>query len=170
MQWSVCWAWFTGGDTSANSQDSPRLDVSANGVWCGRFQKTYFDVRVFNPLAPSNRNPAPTAVYRKHELEKKRAYQQWIKEVEHSSFTPLVLSATGGMGNEATIFYKCLASLLTQKWDFPYSTTLCWLRCRLSYTLFFAHPSKQSEVPDPLRDMQWDHQCPSTLLPLNHTS
>ena len=60
-------------------------------------------------------------------LEKKRAYQQRIQEVEHSSFTPLVLSATGGMGNEATIFYKQLASLLSQKWDFPYNTTLCWL-------------------------------------------
>ena len=91
---------------SANSQDGARLDVSANGVWGGRFQKTYFDVRVFNPLAPSNRNQAPAAVYRKHELEKKRAYQQRIQEVEHSSFTPLVLSATGGMGNAATIFYK----------------------------------------------------------------
>ena len=90
---------------SANSQDGARLDVSANGVWGGRFQKTYFDVRVFNPLASSNRNQAPAAVYRKHELEKKRAYQQRIQEVEHSSFTPLVLSATGGMGNEATIFY-----------------------------------------------------------------
>ena len=100
---------------SANSQDGARLDVSANGVWGGIFQKTYFDVRVFNPLAPSNRNQAPASVYRKHELEKKRAYQQRIQEVEHSSFTPLVLSATGGMGNEATIFYKRLASLLSQK-------------------------------------------------------
>ena len=120
---------------SANRQDGARLDVSANGVWGGRFQKTYFDVRVFNPLAPSNKNQAPASVYRKHELEKKRAYQQRIQEVEHSSFAPLVLSATGGMGNEATIFYKRLASLLSQKWDFPYSTTLCWLRCRLCYSL-----------------------------------
>ena len=45
---------------SANSQDGARLDVSANGVWGGRFQKTYFDVRVFNPLGPSNRNHAGT--------------------------------------------------------------------------------------------------------------
>jgi len=63
--------------------------VSANGVWGGRFQKTYFDVRIFNPLAPSNRNQAPVAVYRKHKLEKRWAYQQWIQEVEHSSFAPL---------------------------------------------------------------------------------
>ena len=107
---------------SANSQDGARLDVSANGVWGGRFQKTYFDVRVFNILACSNKNQALAAVYRKHELEKKRVYQQRILEVEHSSFTPLVLSATGGMGNEATTFYKRLATLLAQKWDSPYST------------------------------------------------
>ena len=127
---------------SANSQDGARLDVSANGVWSGRFQKTYFDVRVFHPLAPSNRNQALAAVYRKHELEKKRAYQQQIQELEHSFFTPLVLSATGGMGNKATIFYKRLASLLSQKWDFPYSTILCWLRCCLSYSLL--HSSIQA--------------------------
>ena len=39
------------------------------------------------------------------------------------------------MGNEAPILYKPLASLLSQKWDFPYSTNLCWLRCCLSYSL-----------------------------------
>ena len=39
---------------TANTQDGARLDVSANGVWGRRYQKTYFDVRVFNPLAPSN--------------------------------------------------------------------------------------------------------------------
>ena len=121
---------------SANSQDGARLDVSANGVWGSRFQKTYFDMRVvFNPLTPSNRNQALAAVYRKHELEKKQAHQQRIQEVEHSSFTPLVLSTTGGMGNEATIFCKCLALLLAQKWDSPYSSTLCWLWCCLSYSL-----------------------------------
>ena len=30
----------------ANCQDGARLDVLANGVWGGRFEKTYFDVRV----------------------------------------------------------------------------------------------------------------------------
>ena len=110
---------------SANRQDGARLDVSANGVWGGRFQKTYFDVRVFNPLAPSNQSQTPAATFRKHELEKKRAYQQRVQDIEHSSFTPLVLSVTGGMGVEATTFYKRLAALLSQKWDSPYSKTLC---------------------------------------------
>ena len=121
-------------DATANSQDGARLDVSANGVG-GRYEKTYFDVRVFNPHAPSNKNLTPSACYRKHEREKKRAYEQRVREVEHSSFTPLILSATGGMGTEAKCFYKHLASMLAQKWDSPYSSTLCWLRCRLTFSL-----------------------------------
>ena len=119
---------------TANSQDGARLDISANGVWGGRSEKTYFDVRIFNPYAPSNKNMAPSACYKKHEREKKRAYEQHVREIEHSSFTPLVLAATGGFGVEATTFYKRLASKLSQ-WNSPYSTTLCWLRCRLAFSL-----------------------------------
>ena len=59
---------------SANSQDSARLDVSANGVSGGRFQKTYLNVEVFNTLTPSNRYQTLAVVYRKRELEK-WAYQ-----------------------------------------------------------------------------------------------
>ena len=35
---------------SANQQYGARLNISANGVWGERFEKTYFDVRVINPL------------------------------------------------------------------------------------------------------------------------
>ena len=82
--------------SSSNTQDGARLDIAANGFWGGRFECTYFDVRVFNPHAPSNRN---SNSYRKHELEKKRRYER-VREVEHASFTPLVLSATVGMATK----------------------------------------------------------------------
>ena len=39
---------------TANLQDGAWLDIAANGVWGGTFERTYFDVRVFNPHAPSN--------------------------------------------------------------------------------------------------------------------
>ena len=39
------------------------------------------------------------------ENQKKRAYEQRIRETKHSLFTPLVFSATGGMGRQATIFF-----------------------------------------------------------------
>ena len=91
---------------TANSQAGARLDIAANGVWGGTFERTYFDVRVFNPHAPSNRHTNLQSVYRKHEQVKKRAYEQRIREVEHATFTPLVLSATGGLAREANTFYK----------------------------------------------------------------
>lgn len=120
---------------SSNTQDGARLDIAANGFWGGRFERTYFDVRVFNPHAPSNRQSSLTSCYRKHETLKKRAYEQRVREIEHASFTPLVLSATGGMSNEATAFYKRLASCLAMKWDHSYSSTMSWLRCRLTFSL-----------------------------------
>ena len=120
---------------SANSQSGARLDIAANGVWGGTFKRTYFDVRVFNPHAPSNRHTNLQSVYRKHEQIKKRAYKQRIRETEHATFSPLVLSATGGLAREANTFYKRLASMLASKWDHSYSNTLCWLHCRLAFSL-----------------------------------
>ena len=42
--------------------------------------------------------------YRKHKQTKKRMYEQRCREVEHASFTPLVIPATGGLAKETTIF------------------------------------------------------------------
>ena len=121
--------------STANSRTGARLDIAANGVWGGTFERTYFDVSVFNPHAPSNRQTNLQSVYRKHEKIKKRAYEQRIREIEHATFTPLVLSATCGLAMEANTFYKRLASMLASKWDHNYSSTLCWLRCRLAFSL-----------------------------------
>ena len=120
---------------TSNAQDGARLDIAANGFWGGRFERTYIDVRVFNPHAPSHRQSSLSSCYRKQETLKKRAYEQRVREVEHASFTPLVLSATGGMAKEATVFYKRLASCLAMKLDCPYSSTMSWLRCRLTFSL-----------------------------------
>lgn len=120
---------------TANTQDGARLDIAANGFWGGTYERTFFDVRVFNPHAPSNRRTPLPSCYRRHEQAKKRTYEQRCREVEHASFTPLVLSATGGLAKEATVFYKRLASKLASKWDANYSSTLCWLRCRLAFSL-----------------------------------
>ena len=55
--------------------------------------------------------------------------------MEHSSFTPLVFSATGGMAKEASAFYKRLASCLATKWKQHYSAVLFWLRARITFSL-----------------------------------
>ena len=120
---------------TAITTDGARLDIAANGFWGGRYERTFLDVRVFNPYAPSNRQTTIDKCFRKHEMEKKRAYEQRVREIEHASFTPLVLSASGGLAKEATNFYKRLASKLAEKWDHSYSLTMNWLRCTLSFAL-----------------------------------
>ena len=92
--------------------DQARLDVVASGISGGRFERTYLDVRVFNPFAPSNCSSSLAACYTKHEKAKKRAYEQRIREVEHSTFVPVVLSTTGGMGKRANALYKRIAHRL----------------------------------------------------------
>ena len=129
---------------TANSQDGARLDIAANGVWGGNFERTYFDVRVFNPHAPTNRHTQLSSCYRKHEREKKRAYKQRVREVEHATFTPLVMAATGGLANEANVFLQKISlharhqmgSLLQH---YPMLATLS--PCFLPAT--FLHPSHQ---------------------------
>ena len=120
---------------SVNKSDGARLDVSVNGFWGGRFEKTFLDVRVFNPYTPSNQKYSIENCYKNQEREKKRLYEKRVLEVEHASFSPLVFSVTGGMANECAVFYKRLALMLAEKRDQSYNQVICWLRCCLSFTL-----------------------------------
>ena len=42
---------------TANVEDGACLDISMSGFWGGHFEKRYTDIRVFNPLATSNKGP-----------------------------------------------------------------------------------------------------------------
>ena len=70
-----------------------------------------------------------------NEQEKRRAYEERIREVNRACFSPLALSASGRMGPSATTVYSKLASMLADKWDRPYSHCMFWLRCRLCFSL-----------------------------------
>ena len=83
---------------------------------------------------PLSNVPLPQC-YRRTELEKKQAYEPHIREIEFGSFSPLVFSTTGGLGSTATVVFKRLASLIADKQEQPYSKTLFWLRCKLSFSL-----------------------------------
>ena len=91
---------------TANTDTNAHLDIAADGVWCGRFERSYFHVRVFNPFVQSNLQTPLDTIYRRHELDKIRQYEQRVREVEHSSFTPLIFSSSGGVGKVATTFYR----------------------------------------------------------------
>ena len=103
---------------SGNIDDGARVHIRAKGFWNGS-QDALFDVRVFYPKASTNRSSNLLSVYKRHQQAKKREYGQRIRDVERGVFTPLALSSTGGMRNEATASYKRLTIAKEKR------TTLC---------------------------------------------
>ena len=88
-------------------------------------------------LAPTVTAPS-SKTFRTHEREKRRAYETRIRQVDGGSFTPLVFTTAGGAGPAASVFLKHLGSKIAEKKDAPYSQTIGWLRCRLSFALLRA--------------------------------
>ena len=68
---------------TAKTENSARLDVSALGFWC-RDQRVFFDIRVFDPVAPSHAHQSLDAAHSKQENEKRRLYEDRILHVEHA--------------------------------------------------------------------------------------
>ena len=120
---------------SASTDDGARLDISAEGFWGHRYQRVFFDVRVFCPLSSTSSSQSLLACYRTNEEIKKRKYDQRIREVEHACFSPLVFSTSGGFGPVSTLFIKRLALLHSEKFQRPYSTTVNFIRCRFSFSI-----------------------------------
>ena len=95
----------------------------------------FFDVRVFNPNAKRYANQELSKTYECNEKEKKRLYNERIMQVEHGSFTPLVKSATGGMGQESTKFYSRLSDMISKKRSMNYSIVATWIRRKIIFSL-----------------------------------
>ena len=123
---------------SATREENALLDVGVNGFWRGRFERAYIDVRVFNPHAPSNLSSQISSTYRRHEHEKCLKYDQRVREVEHTSFLPFVLSCTGGISPSANVFLKRLGALLAEKHNTEYSLVMGLLCCRLNFAFLLA--------------------------------
>jgi len=119
---------------SANRSSEARLDISARGVWC-RHQRAFFDVRIFNPNAPRYLNQKLSKTYVTHEKEKKRKYVERVLDVEGGTFTPLVFSVFGGMGQECQMFYKRLCLLLAEKRGEDIGIITSWVRTTISFAL-----------------------------------
>ena len=61
-----------------------------------------------------------------------------VREVERGCFSPLVFTTGGGMGPEAKVFFKRLASMIAEKRGESYSNTMGWLRCVIGFCLLRA--------------------------------
>ena len=114
--------------------DESRLDIRARGFF-RHAQSNYFDIRVTNTNAPSQIDKSIATIFKSHEKEKKRKYNERVMNVEHGTFTPLVFSINGGEGPECTTFHKLLADKLSLKTGDRYEKVLTWIRCKISFLI-----------------------------------
>ena len=121
-------------DRAGNVAEKARLDVSGIGVW-GSYERTFLDVRIVHPNAPSYINKPIDKVYESHEKEKKRMYNERVIQVEKGSFTPIVMSTFGGMGVEAKRYHKRIATLISLKRGERYSDVVNFLRTRMRFSI-----------------------------------
>ena len=118
-----------------SKKDGARLDVSARGLWRS-LDRTFIDIRVLHPQAQSNsRHKTLKQMYRAHEEQKKKQYNARVLQVEKATFSPIVFSRTGGMGDEATLFYKKLAKKTSKKTGQELCDVTCYMRRRLRFEL-----------------------------------
>ena len=77
----------------------------------------------------------PQQIYRQHENEKKRTYASGVMAVEQATFTTLVFTTSGDMARKCQIYHKRLEELLSAKKGEDYSTTMSWIRTRISFAI-----------------------------------
>ena len=118
----------------SNVSDEARVDVAARGFWQDS-EMAFFDVKVFNPFARSHLNSSLESVFRSCEKQKKRMYNERIIQVEHGSFTPIVLSAFGGFGAETSRFISRLVEKLSEKVGDEQSVVANYVRSKISFEL-----------------------------------
>ena len=151
---------------TANTLAEARLDISARGVWATG-QRAFFDVRVFNPFARRYSGLALSQAYKSNETEKKRSYNDRVMQIENATFTPLVFSCSGGMAPECRMFFKQVASLITDKRKETYSVVSSWIKTKLSFALLRSallcirgtrHPFHKPIVTD-TTDIEFETHC-----------
>ena len=81
---------------------------------------------------------SPKSVLRKHELEKKRHYNQRIIQVEHGTLTPLIFTTHGAMGHECQRYHKQLADKISIKNGDRYDDVMRYIRVKISFLVLKA--------------------------------
>ena len=93
------------------------------------------EIVVFNPFAKSHMNRTLKAVFRSNESGKKTDYNDQVIKIEHSSFTPVVLSSFGGFGKESSQFLSKLVEKVAEKRGIEKSEVANYVRTKVSYEL-----------------------------------
>ena len=121
-------------EISGTSANRAAPDISSRGLW-STFQRTFFDVRVMHPNAPSYMDSSLPSLYQRHETEKIKKYNSRVLTVEKGTFTPLVYTTFGGCGPQAQRYHRRLAELISQKRNEDYKDVINHIRIRLRFSL-----------------------------------
>jgi hypothetical protein len=122
---------------SANLADNARLDVRARGFW-REGQQAFLDIRMTNADCETHKNKTLKAVLRYNEQQKKNHYNTRVVEMEHGTFTPIVLTIKGVMGPEANCFHKTLAEKIATKTGERYEDVTRLIRVKISFLVLRA--------------------------------
>ena len=68
-----------------------------------------------HPNAPSYVDKSIDQVYTAFEKEKKKAYNERVIQMEKGTSNPIVMSTSGGVGNEADRHHKRITPLIAEK-------------------------------------------------------
>ena len=74
-------------------------------------------------------------MFNQNESAKKREYNDRVIRIEHGTFTPLVTSAYGGYGREASRFLSVLIDKVAEKHDMHTSIVANYIRTKLSFEI-----------------------------------
>ena len=149
----------------SNDKDGARSDVCALGFWTP-LNRAFFDIKVINPLAQSNRNKEVSRMYKDHEEMKKKSYNARILQIEKGTFTPVVFSCTGGAAIEATNLIKRLALKRSIKRQETYSANVSFLRRRIRFDILRTclislrgdRSPRSMNAPEAVKDLELDLQ------------
>ena len=88
-----------------------------------------------HPNADYNKDKTLEEIYKHHEDEKKRKYNERVIQIEKASFVPLVFTTSGGLSPECNKFNKKLAQLIAKKKNETYANVVKHIRTRLRFAL-----------------------------------
>ena len=114
--------------------DGARSDVRVRGFW-GNQQNAFLEFRVYYSCAKSYSSLKPAECYNRFESTRSAEYEERINKVDCGSFTPMVLSSSGGMGPRMSMALKHLANITAEKTNQAFSVTFALLRCRFVFCL-----------------------------------
>ena len=99
---------------------------------------TFLDIRTTNADTACQRNKTLKSILKNHEGEKKRNYNARIMDIEHGTFTPIVVTVKGVVGPEGSRFHKELAEKIATKTGERYDDVTRLIRTKISFLVLRA--------------------------------